>query len=132
MGSHAESFGDPHAPGCRLVRFGGDHVFVSREHTDQEYWATVAAIERLTGCVVRHDVRSGRVVPLWAISGKAHEPVPDFDDEEAVCAYWHGANGPRLSPLKGVLEHHVSNITAAVFAQVMSPEERAERAKFDA
>ena len=55
MGTHAEEFGDPHAAGCRYVRFGSDFIFVNRECLPDEYWVAIDRFERETGMRVRHE-----------------------------------------------------------------------------
>jgi hypothetical protein len=53
-GSVPEWMGDPHAAGCRYVRFSGYSPSVSRTVSDALYWSKIIQFEQETGFTVRH------------------------------------------------------------------------------
>jgi len=148
-GSHTSEIGDPHAAGCRYVRFGSDHVFVNRTATDADYWACVFLFEKLIGKVVRHNthenwrsiktdrknsrghwvynwVAEGReVTKVCSFASKSEEPLPDIEDGEALSRYMN------TGITYGMLCSHYS---WQIFEQNNAPEitdaERKERAKY--
>ena len=150
-GSDPETWGDPHAAGCRYVRFGADFIFVERKATDADYWAAVVRFERLTGLAVRHEsydhsdyVKTGektargfykyafvprgkRVVKLYCFETKSEEPWNDdwYGDPEKVEDYANGG-----VPFGMMMNRHDANVQERPLVVAMSDVERDERARY--
>lgn len=153
MGVHPEVVGDPHAAGCRYVRFGADFIFVQREADDADYWAAIDAFERFTGQVIRHndyehservrtdrknargqwvyryESRGRKIAKLYCFETKSAEAIPNADDREAVSDYVNAVGTGNVS-YGMIRDRHAANIQDRPICVAMSEVERAERAKY--